>query len=58
MLNHRQARNAHEEISRGNACPACKADWDRPTPPAAWTLTHKDDCQYMAFLDSAEDAVL
>lgn len=51
MLNHRQARNAHEAISRGDACPACQADWDRPRPPAAWTLTHAPGCEYMIALD-------
>lgn len=51
MLNSRQVRNAAEDISRGNRCPACKADWDRPRPPAAWTLTHAEDCEYMIALD-------
>jgi len=50
-----EAIEVNEAISRGEGCPSCKAEWNRPAPPQAWTLEHAPDCDYRAFLDAQED---
>lgn len=54
-MNIDEAVKVNEAISRGEDCPSCEAKWDRPPPPAPWTLEHFGHCEYREFLDTQVD---